>query len=186
MPAKKPLSLIERHFTKEERESRLLRESALEPITQLSADIPESLQGKEYKHAAQVWKKSIDLYSELQSKVATSLDQNLLIKYCKADQQFIELENLRSEKISQWESCKEKAKRIKMTSDEKQLKTWSNMWHIVNDMEKIIIVLDARLDGKGKYLHSLEQSLYLTPRSRSGVAPTEKAKEKEDILKRFD
>ena len=60
------------------------------------------------------------------------------------------------------------------------------MWRIVSDMEKIIIVLDARLDGKGKYLHSLEQSLYLTPRSRAGVAPVQKEKEKEDDLKKFD
>ena len=186
MPAKKPLTMIEKHLTKEERESRLLRESALEPITQLSADVPFPLQGKSNKHAAQVWSRSIQLYSELKGKVATSLDQNLLIKYCKADQQFLELENLRSEKISQWEESKAKAKRVKLTSDEKQINAWAKMWRIVSDMEKIIIVLDARLDGKGKYLHSLEQSLYLTPRSRAGVAPVQKEKEKEDNLKSFD
>ena len=34
--------------------------------------------------------------------------------------------------------------------------------------------MDARLDGKRKLIFSLAQSLYLTPRSRAGVAPEEK------------
>jgi hypothetical protein len=38
--------------------------------------------------------------------------------------------------------------------------------------------MDARLDGKRKLLHSIAQSLYLTPRSRAGVAPPEKEPEK--------
>lgn len=37
--------------------------------------------------------------------------------------------------------------------------------------------MDARMDGKRKLVFALAQSLYLTPRSRAGVAPTEKEPE---------
>jgi phage terminase small subunit len=40
--------------------------------------------------------------------------------------------------------------------------------------------MDARLDGKRKLLHTLSQSLYLTPRSRAGVAPEQKEPEHDD------
>jgi hypothetical protein len=38
--------------------------------------------------------------------------------------------------------------------------------------------MDARLDGKRKMVFALAQSMYLTPRSRAGVAPPEKPPEK--------
>jgi hypothetical protein len=182
MPAKKPIALIAKHLTKAEQSARTERESEITPITLLSAEIPDSLKGGEYKHAAKVWIRSINLYAELKGVIATSLDENLLVKYCKAEQQFVELEGFRSEKIQEWEGFKNRAKKINLTSEENQIKEWRRMWSVINEMEKIVTVFDARLDAKGKYIHSLEQSLYLTPRSRSGVAPTEKEKAKGDIF----
>lgn len=174
MPAKKPLSLLESHLTKAERQERIGRESALTPSELLSGDIPPGLTGKRYEYAAKVWRRCVSLYKELSSTIATPLDENLLEKYCKAEQQFVEMEKMRAEKIADCESAKEKAKKIKLGSDEKHIKEWRKMWEIVNGMEKTVTVLDARLDAKGKYIHSMQQSLYLTPRSRAGVTPKKK------------
>ena len=187
MPAKKPLSLIAKHLTNDERSERSARESSLMPLTKLSEKIPQSIEGEEYKLAASIWKRSVILYTELKSVIATPLDENLLIKYCIAEQQFKELEGFRNEKISEWEDIKGKAKKIKLTDNADQINAWRRMWIVVNEMEKIITMLDARLDAKGKYIHSLQQSLYLTPRSRAGVEPQLKEKAKKDTFgKNFD
>jgi hypothetical protein len=37
--------------------------------------------------------------------------------------------------------------------------------------------MDARLDGKRKLVFTLAQAMYLTPRSRAGVAPKQKEEE---------
>jgi phage terminase small subunit len=174
MPAKKPLPLLESHLTKAEIQERSERESALTPTELLSAEIPAGLRGKRYEYAAKVWRRCISLYMELSATIATPLDENLLEKYCKAEQQFIEMEKMREEKIAECEVARDKASKIKLGSDEKQIKEWRLMWDMVNGMEKIVTVLDARLDAKGKYIHSMQQSLYLTPRSRAGVAPKKK------------
>jgi hypothetical protein len=187
MPAKKPLSLIVRHDTKEQISKRADQEAAMTPIELLSAEVPPVLRGERYKYAAEVWKRCVNLYSELKGVIATPLDENLLIKYCKAEQQFIEMEKFRLEKINDWEAARTKAKKIKLTGNEKQIKEWRVMWKLVNDMEKGVALLDARLDAKGKYIHAMQQSLYLTPRSRAGVSPTKKAPEVIDAFsKNFD
>lgn len=46
----------------------------------------------------------------------------------------------------------------------------------MHDLETLLAV-DARLDRKATRLDSLRQALYLTPRSRAGVTPTEKEDE---------
>ena len=174
MPAKKPLSLLESHLTKTEIEERSARESALMPSELLSLEIPPGLMGKRYEYAAKVWRRCVSLYKELSATIATPLDENLLEKYCKAEQQFVEMEKMRDGKIAECEDAREKAKKIKLGSDEKQIKEWRRMWDIVNGMEKNVTALDARLDAKGKYIHTMQQSLYLTPRSRAGVTPKRK------------
>lgn len=187
MPAKKPLALIVRHSTKDEKKDRLAQESAMTPIEMLSLEVPPALQGERYKYAAGVWVRCIGLYLELQKMLATPLDENLLIKYCKAEQQFVEIEQFRDEKIKELASIREKAGKIKLTSDAKQLKEWRQVLMAINDMEKNIAFLDARLDAKGKYIHSMQQSLYLTPRSRAGVNPQKKREEVVDLFsKQFD
>jgi len=174
MPAKKPLSLLESHLTKAELQERSARESALMPSELLSIEVPPGLMGKHYEYAANVWRRCVGLYTQLSATIATPLDENLLEKYCKAEQQFVEVEKMRDEKIAECESARDKAKRIELGNDEKQVKEWRQMWNIVNGMEKLVTVLDARLDAKGKYIHTMQQSLYLTPRSRAGVTPKKK------------
>jgi hypothetical protein len=186
MPAKKPLALIVRHDTKKEIRERSERESAMVPTELLSVDVPHALEGERYKYAAKAWKRCVSLYLDLQSAIATPLDENLLVKYCKAEQQFIEMEKLRDEKINEWEVARGKANKIKLTGDAKQLKEWRQMWELINDMERVITVLDARLDAKGKYIHSMQQSLYLTPRSRAGVTPSKRKAEVIDVFEKFD
>jgi hypothetical protein len=187
MPAKKPMSLIVRHNTKNEKKNRLDQESAMTPVEMLSLETPPALQGEQYRYAASVWVRCIGLYLELQSMLATPLDENLLIKYCKAEQQFVEMERLRDEHIKELVSIREKAGKIKLTGDAKQLKEWRQVLIAINNIEKNIASLDARLDAKGKYIHSMQQSLYLTPRSRAGVTPPKKREEVIDLFsKQFD
>lgn len=187
MPAKKHSSLIVRHSTKDEKKDRLSQESAMTPIEMLSLEVPPALQGERYRYAAGVWIRCIGLYLELQTMLATPLDENLLIKYCKAEQQFVEIEQFRNEKIEELISTREKARKIKLTGNVKQLKEWRQIQTTINEMEKNIASLDARLDAKGKYIHSMQQSLYLTPRSRAGVSPQKKREEVIDLFsKQFD
>lgn len=186
MPAKKSISLSVRHSTKSEIEERRLQESAMTPIEMLSLEVPPDLQGKRYRYAAAVWVRCVGLYLELQNVLATPLDENLLIKYCKAEQQFVEIEQMRDEKILDLKTAKEKAKKVKLTGDAERNKAWQQIWRVIGDIEKSIATLDARLDAKGKYIHSMQQSLYLTPRSRAGVAPKNKQEETIDPMHSFD
>jgi hypothetical protein len=55
-----------------------------------------------------------------------------------------------------------------------QLKDYFNALAQANALLQRFQGMDARLDGKRKLIYALAQSLYLTPRSRAGVAPTEK------------
>jgi phage terminase small subunit len=50
---------------------------------------------------------------------------------------------------------------------------------------ELYVSLDQRVDRKGARLDTLRQQLYLTPRSRAGVAPIEKEKEEEDGMDRL-
>jgi hypothetical protein len=46
----------------------------------------------------------------------------------------------------------------------------------------VIVKLDARSERKRAHMQRLRESLYLTPRSRAGVAPEKKVEEPEDAL----
>ena len=50
---------------------------------------------------------------------------------------------------------------------------------------ELYVSIDQRMDRKGARLDTLRQQLYLTPRSRAGVAPSEKEKEEVDPIDRL-
>jgi len=54
-----------------------------------------------------------------------------------------------------------------------------------NKSYELYIGVDTRLDRKGARLDTLRAQLYLTPRSRAGVAPSEKMKEEYDPMDRL-
>lgn len=176
MPASKPSSLNVRHDTKAGRDERTAAESAMTPKTIIkSSAVPARLKGR--STASATWKRLIKLYEEIDGTIVTSFDEDVLVKYCLLEEELIELEKMRKTMLEDWESNNKTAKKIKPTPD--TLKTWVQMWDVVNAMYQRFQGMDARLDGKRKLLYTLSQSLYLTPRSRAGVSPKEKELEPE-------
>ena len=137
------------------------------PRTELSKSIPSRLRGSAHAVAAATWKRMISLYQEVEGGLVTAFDENILERYCKMFQECIEQETLYVEVKKDYEDIRRKAKASRGEET-------SKLWETTNKIGTRLQAIDARLDGKRKELHKLEQSLYLTPRSRAGVAPAEK------------
>lgn len=183
MPAKKPPSLVVRDETKADRQARADAESSMTPQTELSRKPPATLHG--HKTATATWKRVVSLYYEVEGQIVTAFDQDILAKYCLLEEELLGLEKQIKEMTAAYEKALANAKRIK--ADQNNLKEYVAMWDVVNKLNARAQGLDARLDGKRKLLHTLSQSLYLTPRSRAGVAPPTKPPEEnpdpmEDLL----
>ena len=172
MPAKKPSILNVKNDTKADKAARANAESAMIPKTELSIKLPEKLKGKGHAIAAATWKRIISLYLEIDGTIATAFDVTLLVEYCLADEEVREIASMRRDVKLDWEKNEKAAKKVKPTTE--TLKDWVAMWNIVNSLLKLFKEYDARMDQKRKLLLSYSQSLYLTPRSRAGVAPAVK------------
>jgi len=151
------------------------RESAVRPRTLLSVRPPAKLKGK--NTAMAVWEDIITLQGETQaaedgSPIITSFDKDLLIKYCLAEEECLWLEGIRTEVERTYRAANKRLERMKPRGGD--LKDYFNALSMVNALLNRLKDFDARLDGKRKLLHTLAQSLYLTPRSRAGVAPAER------------
>ena len=170
MPASKPSTLTTRHDTKAEREARASAESALVPTTTLHKNPPSALKG--HDHASAVWRRLYRLYSQTQGTIVTAFDGDLLVKYCLAEEELQELFALRTEIKELWTHHNEVLKGISPTPE--TMKDYFNALAQANALLQRFQGMDARMDGKRKLVFSLAQSLYLTPRSRAGVAPPEK------------
>ena len=178
MPARKPSSLNAMSTTKEELAKRKSAESAMTPKIALNTALPPRLRGRGHVNGAAAWKEVIKIYESTDSVLVTAFDKQILLNYCLAIEQAIELEDLRSTIILNWKESEKALKKIKKTAD--NLKEWTAMQEIVNGFYMRVQGMDARLDGKQKLITSFQQSLYLTPRSRAGVAPAEKEPEGSD------
>ena len=179
MPARKPTALIDPKRAKvsiEKREAREAAELAITPTTQLSTDPPPLLQKR--KVARETWSRLVQLYLGVQGTLITAFDEDLLTKYCILEEECLWLEAKRSEVDRN--AVKLDKQLAKINPKGEQLKTYYQLLEQYNALNTRVQGLDARLDGKRKLLHSLSQSLFLTPRSRAGVAPTEKPTEKPD------
>ncbi len=187
MPAKKPVALSTRHDTKEEREKREANEAGLVPRTALTGTPPAALNG--HVEARAVWKRIIGLYEETEGTIITAFDSDLLVKYCLAEEELHGLLKLRVEILRLWGKHCRMLTRMRPTK--KNLKDYYGALMAANALLQRFQGMDARLDGKRKMLVAMEQSLYLTPRSRAGVAPPEKPDEEPEsemdkMLKRKD
>ena len=175
MPAKKPASLNKRHDLKAVRKKRTDGEAALQPKNPLLLKPPARL--KEYRGAGALWRRMIEMYRGLDAAIVSRMDQDMLVSYCILDVQEAEMDNLSAAAVKNYIKAQEILDRIakKDDVDPKLLIKWQDSvnWCLGN-----IVKLDARVDRKRALLHVLRQSLYLTPRSRAGVAPAEKAPEK--------
>jgi hypothetical protein len=177
MPARKPTSLIDKdhHQSAADRDTRANMEARLTPTTGLTAKPPVALD----KHAAakKHWVELIKLYGEVNGVIATAFDENLLIKYCLVLEECDWLAKIRTKIENDYSAANKILSKIKPKGD--ALKDYYNALAQVNALLARLQGFDARLDGKRKLALTIEQSLYLTPRSRAGVAPSSKEKEPE-------
>lgn len=178
MPARKPSALNAMSTTKEVRAKREAAESAMTPKVALNTAVPVRLRGRGHMNAAASWKQAMKIYSSTESQIATAFDQELLLNYCLTCEEAIQMANLRDVVFANWIEAEKALKKIKKTAD--NLKDWESMQSIINGFYQRIQGLDARLDGKKKLILLMQQSLYLTPRSRAGVAPVDKEPEEDD------
>lgn len=143
------------------------------PRTLLTGKPPPDLTG--HKVAAGVWRRLVGLYNETEGTIITSFDADVLVKYCLAEEELLELSKLRNEIKQIWERhCKALDK---MKPKDEDLRIYYNALAQANALLQRFQGMDARMDGKRKLVFSLAQSLYLTPRSRAGVAPPEREPE---------
>ena len=170
MPAAKNSALNKRHETKGDKAAREAAEDALIPRTLLTKKPPSALKGHE--HARAVWTRIVGLYFETKGTIITSFDQDVLVKYCIAEEELLELEKLRAEIRKLWTAHLKILVKIKPKPDE--LSNYFGALSQANALLQRFQGMDARLDGKRKMIHAMAQSLYLTPRSRAGVVPEEK------------
>lgn len=171
MPARKPSTLTDRHDTKADRAQRTASESAMTPRTELTRKPPASLTG--HKIAIATWKRVVGLYAELEGKIATSFDEDLIVKYCLVEDECDWLSRIRSKIEKRYVSADTKLAKKKPDDLEAYYKALGQ----VNALLARLQGFDARLDGKRKLGLAYSQSLYLTPRSRAGVEPPMKEPE---------
>jgi len=199
MPARKPRSLIVRHETAAEKQQRAERESALRPGRGLPMTPPARLAGHDV--AAAAWRRLMRTWADVEGEIVTRLDMDLLIDYCMLLEQLGELDLMRKTTYQMWleiglahdkatkQAAEAKQSAEAMAEEGSDLAAEASI-HAEKLEEKAIklalravdafegvVKLDGRADRKRALLLQWRQSLYLTPRSRAGVAPNAKEEE---------
>jgi hypothetical protein len=174
MPTRKPLDLVVRHETKAEQGQRAQREDALRPDKALTARVPAQLTGDV---ARTTWQETIKLYLSLDARIVSALDRGLLIDYCVACQQRQEIDDMRTSAMSNYLKSEAILQQVELSKTEVEPKVMLRLIAAVARGADAVLKLDSRADNKRKLIHTLRQSLMLTPRSRGGVSPDEKPKE---------
>lgn len=191
MPARKLQGLKTRHDTAEEKAARISEEQAMTPDRELPKNPPAQLKGHDV--AGKAWRRIMRAYDSAEAVIVTAFDFDNLVDLCIGMEQLEEMDQLRKE-------AKANAERASRILDDVSNPTDRNGNPIDKDYGLIVDCLkaykaaedslkqyDARCDAKRKFLLTLRQSLYLTPRSRAATAPTKKEKEEpvdpfEDLL----
>lgn len=173
MPARKPQDLITRSETKATKRRRAANETSLTPKNPLTVVPPPQLTGDV---ARDTWQETVTLYFALDARIVSILDRGLLLDYCTTTQQLAEIDELRRQAMQNY--IKANGALDKAHEKETDAKGMAKLIAAVNWSLDEIIKLDGRADRKRALLHTMRQSLYLTPRSRAGVAPPEKPPEK--------
>jgi hypothetical protein len=178
MPAKKPQSLNKRHSTKTERQQRADHEAALTPKSSLKIEPPAQLSGTV---ARDTWTETMALYFALDARIVSVLDRGLLVDYCTTTDQLAEIDDLRAKAMSNYIKSQKSLDKVlegkKKNPDTINPKELLQLINAVNWQMDEIIKLDSRADRKRALLHTMRQSLYLTPRSRAMMVPPDKAPE---------
>lgn len=168
-----------RHDTLDDIEQREAAENALKPKRGLPVAEPRELEG--HPLAAREWRRLMRMYQSLEADIVSRLDIGMLLDYVILLEQMSELDELRAAAVREWRTLQAVVDDMQSVCEEDpELCDRKGLMHASEAagyaFEKIIKV-DGRVDRKRSLLLSLRQSLYLTPRSRAGVAPAEKQKE---------
>lgn len=134
-------------------------ESSMRPKGRVTVNPPAALKGM--AEAQREWRRAMRIYNQIEAEIVTKLDTPLLIQYCTLYQQLAEMDAI----------CQAL---IRAKSEELDIDA--------------IVKMDARLDRKRALIFQMQQSLYLTPRSRAAKAPKPKEQEqpKDDLEKLLD
>lgn len=100
MPARKFQGLKTRHDTKTEISERIANEATMEPDRELPMAAPARL--REHQVAGEVWRRLMRGWSEIEAKIVTRLDTDLLIDYCLLMEQVGELDLMRKTTYRMW------------------------------------------------------------------------------------
>ena len=100
MPARKPQGLKTRHDTKAEIETRVSNEESMAPERELPMNAPARLEG--HKVAGEVWRRLMRGWAEIEARVVTRLDMDLLVDYCLLMEQVGELDLMRKTTYTMW------------------------------------------------------------------------------------
>lgn len=206
MPARKPSSLHTRHATAAEKAERNRAESSMTPDRPLPKTPPARLKGHPAAAAAwrQLMRTYGELQAEIVTRLDLDLlvDYCLLMEQiAELDlmrrttyQQWLELGKAHDQARTKSRKAAQLAKEQQrsaaqsgadLTGQIEQSLSEADEWgekavelaaKCLNAFDAVV-KLDARADQKRKTLHQWRQSLYLTPRSRAGVAPPKKAEE---------
>ena len=172
MPARKPRSLIVRHETAAEQAERAARELSVRPERTLPSSPPAQLKDRFIAKAA--WRYLMRRFGETQGEIVTGFDLHLLTNFCMAVEQLAQLNVMRDKAYEAW---------LQLAAGHKRLSEIGQVDDAVIMAIKVVgafdavVKLDSRIDRKADLIHKMGQSLYLTPRSRAGVAPTKKEPE---------
>jgi len=169
MPARKPQSLNRRHDTHAEQETRASAEAALRPASGLPQSPPARLDGHAVARAA--WRRLMRVYGDLEAVLVTRLDLDLLADYCLMLEQAGELDTMRRTAYALWLELAGKHDELAKAGARDE--AVSLAVSVVGAFDAVV-KLDGRVDRKRALLHQYRQSLYLTPRTRAGVAPAGK------------
>jgi hypothetical protein len=173
MPARKPFGLNKMHHTAEEKAARISAESMMTPKRDLPSTPPVQLRG--HQVAGAIWRRVIRVYNGLEERIVTYLDLGILVDLCTCEEQLQEMDLMRSSAWTIWESHNEQFS--KLWKEKAEFEQIFRVAEQINSAYDDLMKLDARVDAKRKLLHLLRQSLYLTPRARSGINPSKKEKE---------
>lgn len=101
-----------RHDTKTEIETRVSNEASMAPEHDLPMAAPARLRG--HRVAAEVWRRLMRGWAEIEAQVVTRLDMDLLVDYCILMEQLTELDRMRKVTYGLWLELGEAHEKLKV------------------------------------------------------------------------
>lgn len=175
MSARKPSALVRKHIGATARAKREAAENSMRPAQQLSTAAPVAL--RKHRQAAALWRRLVNLYGSTVAQIITPFDEQLLIRYVLAIEECEWIEAKRARADLGAAVLEKQLSKLKPRGE--QMHEYLVLLEQINALNARAQGWHSRLDTHRKMIHDMEKSLFLSPRSRAGVAPTSKEPEKE-------